>query len=197
MARLFGQNDIQSLLQHLNKYSVSNIKSIGQTSVATASIVNADIDTKDKAKVSNKRSHDERVAVELSKSDRKRLKKQHKQEALQQLEQTKLAKEEGEETKTMLATPSDDNTEVIITARNERSQKLRNSSLERLMEAQFRSMNEYLYSNSSMMALSYMDKNLFEKYHQAYRKIVERWPVKPLGMYRLIQLDVGELFEEQ
>jgi ribosomal RNA-processing protein 8 len=186
MARLFGQNDIQSLLQHLNKSS-SNAKSVVQkNSPISFDATKPSVTDQSKLKVSSSKRSNEFVAVHLSNKDRKRLKKE-------EWHAKQKAKEGGDQEAKPVDDEEADNQAEVITSksapigeskpiRSERSKLLRNSCIERLMEAQFRTINEYLYTNSSISALSYMNQELFDKYHQAYRKIVERWPVKPLDV---------------
>lgn len=63
---------------------------------------------------------------------------------------------------------------------NEKSQKLREESTSRLAFSQFRSINEYLYSNSSSKVAGYMDADTFHAYHSAYSTLASKWPVKPI-----------------
>lgn len=62
-----------------------------------------------------------------------------------------------------------------------RGEKLRNQCVEKLMQSQFRNINQYLYENPTVQAVRYMTPDLFQKYHQSYSQLVEKWPVKPLG----------------
>ena len=61
-----------------------------------------------------------------------------------------------------------------------RSAKLAESSRKRLSMSHFRSMNETLYTTSAGEASMLMDSDSFAKYHEAYRGIAEKWPVKPI-----------------
>lgn len=65
-------------------------------------------------------------------------------------------------------------------SKTDRSAKLRAEALERLESSKFRSMNEYLYTNNSRSGSQYMDRDSFQAYHEAYEKIVEAWPSKPV-----------------
>ena len=69
----------------------------------------------------------------------------------------------------------------------DRSSKLRNECIEKLMHSQFRNINQYLYENPTVQAIRYMTPELFRKYHESYSQLVEKWPVKPLGMYCLLK----------
>lgn len=62
-----------------------------------------------------------------------------------------------------------------------RSDQLRSQCVEKLMQSQFRNINQYLYENPTVQAVRYMTPDLFQKYHQSYSQLVEKWPVKPLG----------------
>lgn len=64
-----------------------------------------------------------------------------------------------------------------------RSDKLRNSCVQKLMSSQFRNINQYLYENPTVQAIRYMTPDLFKKYHEIYSQIVEKWPIKPLGIF--------------
>lgn len=211
MARSFGQNDIQNLLQHLNKYSKgSSSKEESNKRVPKEFNVIKSHSEQEKSETprkSIKRSKDEFVAVQLSKADRKKLKKQkleqqkkeEEEEEQQQQPEVEEEEEESEEEEEEIQKTNQEakqTNDANSSNRNERSQKLRSSCLDRLMEAQFRNINEYLYSNTSLMALNYMNSELFDKYHQAYRKIVDRWPVKPCGKQFLRETDVmtGKFF---
>lgn len=62
--------------------------------------------------------------------------------------------------------------------------KLRDRMLERLKAAQFRYLNEKLYTSSGSEAqqLFQNDPNAFETYHQGYQLQVKKWPVNPLDV---------------
>ena len=64
-----------------------------------------------------------------------------------------------------------------------RSDKLRSQCVEKLMQSQFRNINQYLYENPTVQAIRYMTPDLFHKYHESYSQLVAKWPVKPLGKY--------------
>ena len=68
-------------------------------------------------------------------------------------------------------------------AKNEdsRGDKLRNQCVEKLMQSQFRNINQYLYENPTVQAIRYMTPDLFHKYHESYSQLVAKWPIKPLG----------------
>lgn len=61
----------------------------------------------------------------------------------------------------------------------DRSQKLSEASRKQLAFSFFRSLNQTLYTSASEEATSVMDEENFEKYHEAYSEIVNKWPVKP------------------
>ncbi|XP_074594312.1 uncharacterized protein LOC141849750 [Brevipalpus obovatus] len=47
--------------------------------------------------------------------------------------------------------------------------------------SRFRSMNEFIYEHSSDEGFNYMkDKEQFQRYHEAYEQIVNKWPLKPV-----------------
>lgn len=62
--------------------------------------------------------------------------------------------------------------------------KLRDRMLERLKAAQFRYLNEKLYTSSGSEAqqLFQSDPTAFETYHQGYQLQVKKWPVNPLDV---------------
>ncbi|CAH0668675.1 unnamed protein product [Spodoptera exigua] len=62
--------------------------------------------------------------------------------------------------------------------------KLRDRMLERLKAAQFRYLNEKLYTSSGSEAqqLFQNDPTAFETYHQGYQLQVKKWPVNPLDV---------------
>ena len=66
-----------------------------------------------------------------------------------------------------------------------RSDKLRSQCVEKLMQSQFRNINQYLYENPTVQAVRYMTPDLFQKYHESYSQLVAKWPVKPLGEFVL------------
>lgn len=66
-------------------------------------------------------------------------------------------------------------------SKDERSDKLKNECIEKLMHSQFRNINQYLYENPTVQAIRYMTPDLFKKYHESYSELVKKWPVKPLG----------------
>ncbi|CAH2236612.1 jg16451 [Pararge aegeria aegeria] len=62
--------------------------------------------------------------------------------------------------------------------------KLRNRMLDRLKAAQFRYLNEKLYTSSGSDAqkLFQGDPSAFQIYHEGYQQQVKKWPVKPLDV---------------
>ncbi|KAG6447838.1 ribosomal RNA-processing protein 8 [Manduca sexta] len=68
----------------------------------------------------------------------------------------------------------------IITSGN----KLRDRMLERLKAAQFRYINEKLYTSSGSDAqqLFQNDPAAFQTYHEGYQQQVKKWPVNPLNL---------------
>ncbi|CAH2063895.1 unnamed protein product, partial [Iphiclides podalirius] len=67
---------------------------------------------------------------------------------------------------------------------SENGNKLRERMLERLKAAQFRYLNEKLYTTSGTEAqkLFQTDPAAFQTYHQGYQQQVKKWPVKPLDI---------------
>lgn len=65
-----------------------------------------------------------------------------------------------------------------------KSNKLRDRMLERLKAAQFRYLNEKLYTSSGTEAqqLFLSDPSAFQTYHQGYQLQVKKWPVNPLDV---------------
>ncbi|XP_045492549.1 ribosomal RNA-processing protein 8 [Colias croceus] len=61
---------------------------------------------------------------------------------------------------------------------------LRDRMLQRLKAAQFRYLNEKLYTSSGSDAkkLFEEDPNAFQTYHEGYQQQVKKWPVKPLDV---------------
>lgn len=191
MAKHFGQNDIQQLLQHLNKYDKCGKEDPRKKSVFPFQSKDAqDMKTKSVAAKNKKRNLVSSVSVEREDIH------EETQPVVEKKRKKKNKKIEEKEEPTILVTEKTDDDQIAQVqkeqeapskkddARLERSKQLRASCLEKLMEAQFRNINEYLYSNTSISALTYMNETLFEKYHEAYRKIVQKWPVKPLGKFR-------------
>lgn len=63
---------------------------------------------------------------------------------------------------------------------DQRSSQLATKARKTLAGSLFRSLNEYLYSNTSFDARSSFTQNKFQMYHQAYEKIMKEWPLKPI-----------------
>ena len=63
-----------------------------------------------------------------------------------------------------------------------KSETLTEESKNRLAFSLFRSINEYLYSNSSDDVLNYMNEDTFNSYHSAYSILASKWPVKPIDV---------------
>ena len=205
MAKHFGQNDIQKLLQHLNKYDKTGaVDQVNKTRKPNFPFQNKVDEDLKKSFTKEKQNSISSVSVEQElRSDgegqrtqaavvgkkRKKNKEGDSQAGESAVVNVKKIKKDSQETKEQDEEQEEDVAEkqptsftpVVNVARLERSKQLRASCLERLMEAQFRNINEYLYSNTSVCALTYMNETLFEKYHEAYRKIAQKWPVKPLG----------------
>lgn len=190
MARHFGQNDIQQLLQHLNK----NTKSGNEDSRKKSVFPFQSKDVEDLKAKSTTTKNKKRNLVSSVSVEREDIVEETQPPVIEKKRKKKSKKIQEEKESTVPVVEKTDDDEIADVqketspkkdvARLERSKQLRASCLEKLMEAQFRNINEYLYSNTSVSALTYMNETLFEKYHEAYRKIVQKWPVKPLGEFR-------------
>lgn len=62
----------------------------------------------------------------------------------------------------------------------DRSLQLASKAKQTLAMSMFRSFNEFLYTHSSYESRKEFSQNKFQLYHEAYEKLVENWPVKPV-----------------
>ncbi|XP_038213216.1 ribosomal RNA-processing protein 8 [Zerene cesonia] len=80
------------------------------------------------------------------------------------------------------------------------SNNLRERMLQRLKAAQFRYLNEKLYTSSGSDAkkLFEEDPNAFQTYHEGYQQQVKKWPVKPLDVIvkRILKMPKSHLIAD-
>ncbi|OTF77433.1 ribosomal RNA-processing protein 8-like protein [Euroglyphus maynei] len=87
----------------------------------------------------------------------------------------------------------------------QRSESLADRARHTLSASMFRYLNEFLYTHSSFEARKSFDPIRFQKYHQAYERIMQQWPLKPVEyiidrlkqqipahrMDRIVMADIG------
>ena len=71
----------------------------------------------------------------------------------------------------------DDHSENLV---DDRSSQLAVKAKQTLALSMFRSLNEYLYTHSSYETKKQFNQNKFQLYHQAYERLLQQWPVKPV-----------------
>lgn len=73
---------------------------------------------------------------------------------------------------------------IIQSSNNERSEALRNAVTTKLQSAQFRFINEQLYTRTSKDAKKLFSNNSksFKAYHDGFTQQVAKWPVNPLDL---------------
>ncbi|XP_061378973.1 ribosomal RNA-processing protein 8 isoform X2 [Danaus plexippus] len=148
---------------------------------------NMETDNKINEKVNQPQSMDKKLKKKVEKRKSSVLKDGSVSDSEDTVKRAKKVKETIVQTK-------DDKKKVIIktllqknNVRNSisvNSNKLRERMMERLKAAQFRYLNEKLYTSSGSDArqLFQEDPGAFQVYHEGYQQQVKRWPIKPLDV---------------